>query len=368
MRLISRSVQSHHWLQTSFQRVFPLRLKLLSLFCLSLFSVTCGQMAMPGRAVAQDAPPSVIASIKPVHSLVSAVMGNVGEVRLLVAGSASLHNHALKPSDVRAVAGADLLFWVGPGLESFLAKPLSANPPGQAVALIEADGLTLLEAREGGVWDSHDHDHAGHNHGHSNSHDHKHDHDDDHHHGEAGDHGDADDHDDVNSHVWLDPQNARIWVAAIADALAKVDPSRAAIYQANASETDRKLEALDVELKARLAPVASQPFVVFHDAYPYLEKRYGLNAAGSVTVDPDRRPSAKRVAALRARISSLAGFCVFAEPQFEPALVDTLIEGSKARKGVLDPEGAGFEPGPDLYPAMMRAMAVSLTECLGNGG
>lgn len=318
-----------------------MRLKLLSLACLSLFAASLSQ-----SAVAADGPPAVIASIKPVHSLVASVMGDVGEVKLLVTGGASLHTHALKPSDARAVAGADLLFWVGPVLESFLAKPLAANPPKQAVALMESPGIKLLEAREGGAWDSHDHSH-GHNHDHGHSHAH-------------------DDHDEMNAHIWLDPQNARALVAVIAEALSKADPSRAAVYQANATATDERLQALDAELKATLAPVAGRPFVVFHDAYPYLEARYGLNAVGSVTVDPDRRPSAKRLTALRARLAGLSAACVFAEPQFEPALVDTLIEGSSARKSVLDPEGAGFEPGPDLYPAMMRELASSLVECLGN--
>jgi len=285
--------------------------------------------------------PKVVASIKPVHSLVSAVMQGVGEPALIVRGAASPHDYTMKPSDARALQGADLVFWVGEALESFLVKPLKSVPKSvRVVELLETPGITLLEAREGGAWESHDHGHA-----------HKHDH--------AGK-----DHGDFNTHVWLDPDNARVMARAAAEALAARDPAHAATYRANAEAYAKRLDALDAELKATLAPVAERPFVVFHDAYQYFEKRYGLNAVGAITVNPERAPSAKRVAAIRERIKKLGAACVFAEPQFEPKLVDTLIEGTGAKKGTLDPEGAAIPDGPELYPALLRGLATSLTGCL----
>ncbi|MBP2293844.1 zinc ABC transporter substrate-binding protein [Azospirillum rugosum] len=295
--------------------------------------------ASPALADAPAKTPKVVASIKPVHALVAAVMQGVGEPTLIVRGAASPHTYALKPSDARALADADLVFWIGPELEGFLAKPLEATATkATAVELMEAPGVALLDAREGGAWDPHDH---GHDHAH-----------------EGG-------HEEVNTHVWLDPDNARAMVGAIADALEAKDAAHADAYRANAERTARGLAALDAELKAALAPVQGKPFVVFHDAYQYFEAHYGLNGVGAITVNPERRPSAKRLSDIRAKITSLGAVCVFAEPQFEPALVDTIVQGTKAKKGVLDPEGANLPDGPDLYPTLLRNIAASLKGCLG---
>ncbi|MBP2311640.1 zinc ABC transporter substrate-binding protein [Azospirillum soli] len=284
--------------------------------------------------------PKVVASIKPVHSLVASVMQGVGEPALVVKGAASPHTHALKPSDAKALADADLVFWIGPELEGFLAKPLQATAKkATAVELLEAKGVRLLDAREGGAWDDHGHGH-------------KHDHE----------HG----HEEANTHIWLSPTNARAMVDAIAAELTQKDPANAAAYKANAERTARRIEDLDAELKAALAPVTGKPFVVFHDAYQYFEAHYGLNGVGAITVNPERRSSAKRLSDIRAKITALGAACVFAEPQFEPALVDTIVEGTKAKKGVLDPEGADLPDGPDLYPTLMRNVAAALTGCLGS--
>ncbi|TWA95493.1 zinc transport system substrate-binding protein [Azospirillum brasilense] len=292
--------------------------------------------------------PKVVASIKPVHSLVAAVMEGVAEPALIVRGAASPHTYAMKPSDAKALAAADLVFWIGPELEAFLDKPVTANArKATSVALLEAPGVTLLDAREGGAWEAHDH-------GHEHKHDHKHAHEDEH------------GHDEVNTHIWLSPANARAMVAAIAEALSAKDPANAAAYTANAERTARSIDALDAELKAALAPVAGKPFVVFHDAYQYFEAQYGLNGVGAITVNPERRPSAKRLSEIRAKIGGLGAACVFAEPQFEPALVNTIVEGTPAKKGVLDPEGADLKDGPGLYPALMRNIAASLKDCLGS--
>jgi zinc transport system substrate-binding protein len=290
--------------------------------------------ALAGTARAET--PVVVASIKPVHALVAQVMAGVGAPALLVGGAASPHTYAMKPSDARALEHAGVVFWIGPDLETFLDKPLKAAGA-SAVALIDAPGLTLLDAREGGTWEPHQH-------GGEEHHDH--------------------DTREINPHVWLDPRNAKAMVAAIDATLERLDPAHAATYAANAVKAQRRLDALDGDLAAELAPVKERPFVVFHDAYPYLEARYGLDAIGSITVSPDRRPSAKRVSEIHAKLAALNAPCVFAEPQFEPTLVDTVIEGTATRKGVLDPEGATLPEGPDLYDTLMRNNAKALVACL----
>lgn len=320
----------------------------------ALFAVLMGTMAAFAATAARAEAPKVVVSIKPIHSLVASVMQGVGEPTLLVRGGASPHSYSMKPSDAKALSAADLVVWVGPELESFLEKPLKANAPkATRLTLMELKGLTLLETREGGAWEAHDHGHEG---GRKGGHDHKHDH-------KGHDH--AEEHEELNSHIWLDPANARAIVTATAEALAAKDPAGAEAYRTNADRTLQQLDALDAELKAALAPVKDKPFVVFHDAYQYFEARYDLSAVGSITVSPDRRPSAKRLSAIRAKIGGLGAACVFAEPQFEPALVQTVVEGTKAKTGVLDPEGTELPESVALYPTLMRNLAASLRGCLG---
>lgn len=282
--------------------------------------------------------PKVIASIQPIHSLVAAVMKGVGEPALVVSGAQSEHTYALKPSDARALQAAQMVVLVDENYETFLAKPLKGRKTSlDVIAMADLPGAVVLPPRQGGVWDEDDHHHE-HGHGH--------------------------DHGAIDGHVWLDPTNARLLVTAVADRLSELDAEHAEAYQANAAATTARLAALDSELKARLAPLAGRPFAVFHDAYQYLEKRYGLSAAGSVTVDPDRPPSAKRLAALRDRLQAAGTACVFREPQFPAPVVKTLAEAAGAREGVLDPQGADIPAGPDQYFTLMTRLADGLTSCL----
>jgi zinc transport system substrate-binding protein len=166
-------------------------------------------------------------------------------------------------------------------------------------------------------------------------------------------------------HIWLDAENAQAIVRAVAAALSEADAGRAGLYRSNAEQSVARLQALDETLRQTLKPVAGRPYVVFHDAYQYLERRYGLSPIGSITVNPDRQPGAQRVAAIRERIAAGGAECVFAEPQFEPKLVRTLTEGTTARTGVLDPDGGiGVRAGPEAYPTIMRNMATALRACL----
>lgn len=312
-------------------------------------------------APTQAEAPRVVASILPVHSLVAGVMDGVGTPDLLVRGGGSPHTYTLKPSEARALQDADVVFWIGAEIETFLEKPLEALPRNaRVVALHDVRGITLLPTREGGAWDAHD-DHDGEHHdddhrGHADGHDDHHGHED----AGEGDHG----HGAHNMHVWLDPANARAMVGAIAMVLSESDPANAARYRANATALQDRLADLDAALARELAPVKGRPYVVFHDAYPYFERRYGLSPSGSITVDPDRKPSAARLAEIREKIADTGAACVFAEPQFEPAVIATVVEGTGARTGILDPLGADLAPGPDAYVTLIRALAASLTACL----
>lgn len=310
--------------------------------------------------VSASAEVNVVASIKPVHSLVAAVMEGVGAPGLIIEGAGSPHNYALKPSQAQMLEQANLVFWIGHEIEAFLEKPLeTVGANARSVELIDAHDLIRLDFREGGAFETHGHD------DHDKAVEAGHDDHDDHDHEkptEAGheDHG----HGAFDAHVWLDPMNAKAMVHEIAEALIAADPDNAAKYEANAETVSAKLDALIAEIGAELDPVKDKGFIVFHDAYQYFEKRFGVTASGSITVSPEVMPGAERITEIRARVQELGAACVFAEPQFEPRLISTVIEGTKARSGVIDPLGAELENGPDLYFQLIRDMASSIKTCL----
>jgi zinc transport system substrate-binding protein len=275
------------------------------------------------------AAPRVLATIKPIHSLVACVMRGVGTPELLVEGAASEHGYALKPSDARKIAEADVIFWVGPNLETFLTEPLDTlGNHAHVVTLENQDTVRRLPARNGGLW--------------------------------GYDSGDG----PTDPHVWLDAHNAVAMVRVIAAELAHDDPANAKKYYANAAAEIGGLVKLDRSLSARLQDVRDRPYIVFHDAYHYFEARYGLDSIGSVTVAPDRPIGPRRIAVLRDTIVHGKAICVFREPQFPPDLISTMTDGTEARTGVLDPLGANLAPGPSLYAELLNNLAASLIHCL----
>ncbi|MNI10338.1 High-affinity zinc uptake system protein ZnuA precursor [compost metagenome] len=321
-------------------------------FAAALLLSSAAMISAPGAFAAT---PDVVVSIKPIHSLVASVMKGVAEPKLIVEGAASPHTYNMRPSNAAALQNADLIFWVGHGMEAFLEKPLEAlGSKASVVTLEDAPGLTKLKFREGGVFEP-EAEEEGHDHGHS--------------HGAAQEHADGEDdgdhdHEGNDVHLWLDPMNAKAMTAEIEKQLVQADAEHAAIYQKNAAELMGKLDALDAELKSELSPVKDKPFIVFHDAYQYFEHRYGVRVAGSITVSPETMPGAERVKEIHQKVEDLGATCVFAEPQFEPKLVKVVTEGSKAKSGVLDPEAGALKEGPELYFDMMRGLATSMKTCL----
>ncbi len=320
-----------------------------------------------GTLVAQ-AETNVVVSIKPIHSLVSAVMEGVGTPSLIVEGASSPHTYALKPSQAQNLEKANVVFWVGDEIEAFLEKPLKEAIAANAktVELMDAHDLIKLKFREGGAFDDHGHEeHAEDKHDDHDHEEHAEDKHDDHDHEEHADGGhDGHDHGEFDPHVWLDPVNAKALVHEIEETLAEADPSNADKYEANAKKVSAKLDGLVTEVSAQLAPVKGKGFIVFHDAYHYFEERFGLNAVGSITVSPEVLPGAERISELQDKVRDLSASCVFSEPQFEPKLVTTVTEGTSAKTGILDPLGASIESGPELYFTLIRDMAVSFKTCL----
>lgn len=280
--------------------------------------------------------PRVMVSIAPIHSLVAGVMAGVAEPELLVKGAASPHSYMLKPSQMGALQRADLIIWNGEGVESFMPRTLRSlgNGP-RVIKLVALPGVVLLPTRAGGVWGAEEaaHQHDRHQEG-------------------------------VDGHLWLDPDNAKVIVTAVAVALSEIDPPHATQYRHNSGALLKQLEQLTREIETMLVPVRTVPYLVFHDGYHYFEERFNLNVAGAISVDPEHKPGAKRLSEISAMIRQRQVRCLFSEPQFPATTVQAIIAGSGVKSGVLDPLGSNIQPGPELYFRLMRGLGKSLAGCL----
>ena len=313
-------------------------------------------------APAAIAAPKVVADIPAVHSIASAVMQGVGTPALIVRPGASPHGYSMKPSEAQAVADADVIFWIGHEFTPWLETAVENLGEGAvAVEVMDAPGLRLLGFREGATFEEHDHgDHEGHGDDDHDDHDeHAHKDDDEHSHDEHG-HGAH----ESDPHIWLDPANGRAMADMIAATLAEADAANAAAYAANAAAFKVEVDAVEAELRETLALIGGRPFIVFHDAYHYFEARFDVEAAGALSVSDATPPGPARVEEIRALIQEVGTTCVFTEPQFDKRLVSRLIDGTGAKSGELDPQGADIEPGPGLYSALLRKLGDGLIGCL----
>ncbi len=296
---------------------------------------------------------NVVVSLKPVHSLVAGVIGDLGTPKLLITGSGDPHTFRMRPSEARMLSEADVVVWVGETMETFLIRPIANLGSGTTVVtLSHAEGMDLLPFREAGIWEDegeHEHDHA-----------HEDQHEDEPAHGdEAHDHGEFD------THIWIDPELAGVIVDVVADAFVRLDPQNADYYMQNAQEIQGRILAKAIDVQDRLRPVHEKAFIVFHDGYRYFEDAYGLNGVGAVVIDPGRPPGARRLLEMREAMHDRNVECAFAEAQYDPGLIETVIRGADIRTGSLDALGIDIEPGPDAWFELMDDLAKSFTDCLG---
>ena len=325
----------------------------------------------------------VVASIKPIHSLASYLMDGVAKPDLIVDGYASPHGFAMKPSHAKMLQNADLIFWVGEDIESFLEKPLSSiAKKAEKIELMEIKGLQVLKFRERNIFDDHDdHGHDDHDDHGKKEDDHDHDHDDhgkkeddhDDHghddHGKKDGHDDHDDHDgheghhhgEFDPHIWLDPVNAKVILKEMAEHLIENDSKNEATYKSNLKKALNDIDKLTADVKAELnKSVAS---IVFHDAYQYFEERFNVNILGAFTVNTDVMPGAEQLKEIREVIEHDKVSCIFSEPQFNPDIIKAVAKDTNVATGVIDPLGATLNPGKDLYFDLIGNMSKSFKGC-----
>lgn len=313
---------------------------------------SCLAALLTAPAVAAAEPPTVLADTAITGSLVAQVMGDLGEIDVLLPQGSSPHHYQMRPSEARALQSADLLVWFGPELTPWLQRAAENRTEGTgALDLLHIPG-TELRRFEDAPHDEHD------------------DHGDDHQETAAqdmskGDHGHDHDHRGVDPHAWLNPDNAAPWLSAIAESLATIDPRNAATYRANAASAQQDYSDLDARLADRLSPFAEARFVVFHDAYGYFTGHFGLSPAIAVSLGDATSPSAARLRDIRQQVTEAGATCAFAEEGHDPKLVRVALDGLTITEGrPLDPSGIAQEQGPHLHRRTLEALADALSDCL----
>jgi zinc transport system substrate-binding protein len=332
-------------------------------------------------------PPNVAVDISPVHSLVTQVMYGVATPELLIQPEASPHSYSLRPSEAQALSDADIVFWMSQGLTPWLEKSLDTlSSKAHKVEMISVEGTTAYAFREGVTFEGHDDhdeheeeqhsdDHAKHEEEHQDhepgwfgqllslfsSDDHALEHEEETHH---DDQHDEHNHEGEDPHAWLDPMNAKVWVIKIRDVLAKHDPENASTYQQNAEKALARLDQQIDKISQETQKMNQLQFIVFHDAYQYFERRFGVLAAGSISLGDAQDPSPARVAEIRDVVKKLNITCVFSEPQYNAGLVNSVFEGTSVKTlGVMDPLGANIKVGKDQYEQLLNHMLSSLKQC-----
>ncbi|MDF2914802.1 MAG: zinc transporter substrate-binding protein [Pantoea agglomerans] len=305
-----------------------------AIFALTAFSVTAS-LTLPAQA-------NVVASLKPVGFIAAAIADGVTPVDVLLPDGASEHDYSLRPSDAKRLKNADLVVWIGPEMEAFMAKSAAELPAQKNLAMVNIDGVKPLLISGGEDEDEHTAEKSE-----------EQDADAHHHH-----------HGEFNMHLWLSPEIARKTAVAIHGKLLELMPQDKAKLDANLQQFEVALADTDKRVSAQLAPVRNKGYFVFHDAYTYFEKQYGLSPTGHFTVNPEIQPGAQRLHQIRTQLVEQKAVCVFAEPQFRPAVIDAVARGTQVRKGTLDPLGTDISLAKDSYVKFLSQLSSQYESCL----
>ncbi|MGL6523133.1 zinc ABC transporter substrate-binding protein ZnuA [Aeromonas dhakensis] len=291
-------------------------------------------VSLPVRAL------EVLTTIKPLGFIAAAITDGVSEPKVLLPTGASPHDFSLRPSDIRSINEADLVVWVGPELEGFMAKPLAKHP--HVLTLTRVEGMPLFDYSKLAGHEEHaDEAHEGHDHD-----------------GHEGHH-----HEGVDPHIWLGPTQALVIAKALSETLSAQDPANAERYRANLLAFKAEVEAKDKVIAEQMKAVNQKGYFVFHEAYGYWERHYGMSSKGHFTVSPERRPGAKTLVEIRKALEEKKASCIYAEPQFSPAVIESVARNTGAKVLLLDEVGEQVPLGPDGYPRFMQQLADAFAEC-----
>jgi zinc transport system substrate-binding protein len=300
------------------------------------FCLLCWLGLTPAQAAES---PRVLTTIKPLQQIAAAVMHGIDNPGLLMEPGASPHTYALRPSDRRALAQAERIYWIGPELELFLEDLLERQ--NNAVALLHVPKMAVREQLQSHNFQPEQKSTTS-----------------------EQEHSDHHDHGSLDAHIWLSPTNARVIARKMATDLSELYPQQIDLLQSNLATFEQRLTAMDTALQARLAPLKDKPYFVFHDGYGYFEDYYGVRPWGIFSLSHEVQPGARHVNLLRQQLQTAGPSCVFTEPQFTPRLVNSLTQGLPVSIGVLDPLGDAIDIGPEGYALTIEAIAGTLADCL----
>jgi zinc transport system substrate-binding protein len=285
---------------------------------------------------------SVVTSIKPLHMIASAITDGVSEPVLLIPSTQSYHHFALRPSNVRTLSDADLFVWVGPELESYLTGAVEAQMSGkQVLQILALPDLLVHHAGHDGEDVVHivvpdEGLHAGHQH-------------------RAGD--------DIDPHVWLDTRNGRAIARAIASSLSEADPVNSTRYQHNLARFEQSLSALETRLEDMLVASDSTRYAVYHDAFRYFERQFGLQHEVVFVGSEEMQPGARHLLALREAIDSRDINCLLEDVTSQAATVETVIGKKDVSRIHADTTGRNLTSGASAYIQLIDNLATAFQQC-----
>lgn len=297
-------------------------------------------IALLAVSVSVHAQVKILTTIKPLQLIAVAITDGVGTSEVLLPVGASHHEYTLKPSDVNKLQQADVIFWVGPTLETFLTKPLSdPQYANKSLALIDSKGLHLRQ------YEGHHHDED-----------------------ELDESEHVDEHGLMTDpHIWLLATNAGAIAKAMMEKLSAIDPANKTRYQQNYDQFMAALDKADKQAATTLTPVKAAGYIVLHDGYGYFEEHYGLNHQGELTLSPERAPGAKHLSEIEQLIKKGNVECVFGEPQFQPRYLDSLIEQLGVKRGTVDYLASDIAVDKSGYPHFLENLANQFYSCLSIG-
>ncbi|MGL9734230.1 MAG: zinc ABC transporter substrate-binding protein ZnuA [Symbiopectobacterium sp.] len=301
----------------------------------------------------ESAQASVVTSVRPLGFIAASIADGVTPTEVLLPDGASPHDYALRPNDVERLQSAELVIWVGPEMEAFLTKPLASHSAAAAPQI----SLARLPAIQSALIKENEH------------HEDKHAEAEEYEHRDAADHDDADANEghhygEYNMHIWLSPEMAKQTAIAIHAKLLELMPQKKDKLDANLLNFTDQLVQIEEKIVNMLAPVKGKGYFVFHDAYGYFEKRFGLIPLGYFTINPDIQPGAQRLHQIRTQLLEQKAVCVFAEPQFRPAVINAVTKGTDVRTGVLDPLGSNIALSKDSYADFLLQLSYQYSRCL----
>ncbi|PPI88852.1 zinc ABC transporter substrate-binding protein [Candidatus Pantoea edessiphila] len=284
---------------------------------------------------------NVVVSIKPIGFIAAAIIGNIMPIDVIVPDGASEHSYMLRPSDEKKLKDTNLLIWNGAEIEPFMAKSVNNIPNNKIIVIPQIQGIKrfFIQIKK----DNYNYNiinkcNKDINTNLSNK--------------------------QYNMHFWTSPDIAKTIAIAIHEKLLKLMPENKIILNNNLEKFKKSLDNIDNQIMKQLRPIKDKGYFVFHDAYVYFEKHYGLAPLGYFTINPDIQPGVKHLYEIKKKLKEKKVVCVFSEPQFKPAVIDSITKDVKINKGVLDPLGSDIRLSKDSYLKFLLQLSNQYKNCL----